>query len=83
MYNGKIQIHNIEAAREFVALTAKYPKLKIMLTCEEYEVDAHSIIGILSLDLSQPLDICAQGEDVEKYDTLLSLAVTGGDYTWI
>ena len=22
-------------------------------------------------------------EDVEKYDTLLSLAVTGGDYNWI
>lgn len=24
-----------------------------------------------------------EGEDVEKYDTLLSLAVTGGDYNWI
>ena len=24
-----------------------------------------------------------QGEDVKKYDTLLSLAITGGDYGWI
>lgn len=24
-----------------------------------------------------------EGEDVEKFDTLLSLAITGGDYTWI
>lgn len=24
-----------------------------------------------------------RGEDVEKYDTLLSLALTGGDYEWI
>ena len=24
-----------------------------------------------------------EGEDVEKYDTLLSLAITGGDYGWI
>ncbi|HAG70522.1 MAG TPA: hypothetical protein DCL38_11220 [Lachnospiraceae bacterium] len=24
-----------------------------------------------------------EGEDVGKYDTLLSLAVTGGDYSWI
>ena len=24
-----------------------------------------------------------EGEDVEKYDTLLNLAITGGDYTWI
>ena len=24
-----------------------------------------------------------EGENVEKYDTLLSLAITGGDYSWI
>ena len=24
-----------------------------------------------------------EGEDVEKFDTLLSLAITGGDYKWI
>ncbi len=24
-----------------------------------------------------------EGEDVEKYDTLLSLAITGGDEGWI
>lgn len=24
-----------------------------------------------------------EGEDVEKFDTLLSLAITGGDYEWL
>ena len=24
-----------------------------------------------------------EGEDVERYDTLLSLAITGGDYSWL
>ena len=24
-----------------------------------------------------------EGEDVEKFDTLLSLAITGGDYSWL
>ena len=24
-----------------------------------------------------------EGDDVERYDTLLSLAITGGDYSWI
>ena len=28
-------------------------------------------------------DSIKTGEDVEKYDTLLSLAITGGDYSWI
>ncbi len=24
-----------------------------------------------------------EGEDVERYDTLLSLAIIGGDYSWV
>ena len=24
-----------------------------------------------------------EGEDIERYDTLLSLAITGGNYDWI
>ena len=24
-----------------------------------------------------------EGEDVERYDTLLSLAITGGDFSWV
>lgn len=67
MYNGKILINGIESARAFVALTAGYPKLRIMLNSHEYTVDAHSIVGILSLDLSQPIDICAEGENVDEF----------------
>ena len=29
------------------------------------------------------LEVIEGAENVEKYDTLLSLAVTGGDYRWI
>jgi len=29
------------------------------------------------------LEVIEGAENVEKYDTLLSLAVTGGDYSWI
>ena len=59
--NCTIHISDLDMARAFVATTAKYPDIKIMLNCEEYSVDAHSIIGILSLDLSQPLTLCAEG----------------------
>ena len=67
MYHGKILINGIDSARSFVALTAKYPELKIMLRCEEYEVDAHSIIGILSLDLSRQIDVTAEGDSAEEF----------------
>lgn len=41
--------------------------------------------GSRFLDLKiGPQIICPYcGEEVEKMDTLLSLAVTGGDYSWI
>ena len=67
MYNGKILISGIDSARDFVALTAGFPHMRIMLNSHEYTVDAHSIIGILSLDLSQPLDITVDGEDEEQF----------------
>ena len=67
MYNGKIHIHTIDAARSFVAMTAKYPALSIMLESNEYSVDAHSIIGILSLDLSQPIMVEAEGDNLQEF----------------
>lgn len=67
MYYGKIHINNIEAARAFVAMAGKYPMLKIMLESSEYKVDAHSIIGILSLDLSRPLTVSAEGDDLRGF----------------
>jgi len=67
MYNCTITIKGIENARSFVALTARYPKTKITLHCQEYSVDAHSIIGILSLDLSRPIQLNAGGENLESF----------------
>ena len=67
MYYGKIHIKSIEEARSFVAMTAKYPGLKLMLESNEYQVDAHSIIGILSLDFSQPMTLSVEGEHIEEF----------------
>ena len=67
MYYSTITIKGIENARAFVAMTAKYPKTKIILNCQEYSVDAHSIIGILSLDLSRTIQLTAEGEDLESF----------------
>ena len=67
MYNGTIRISGVDDARSFVAMTTKYPKLKIMLNSREYIVDAHSIIGILSLDLSQPIALSAEGEGLDEF----------------
>ena len=67
MYSANIKINGIDAARAFVALTAKYPKVKITLNHNEYSIDAHSIIGILSLDLTKPIALEAEGKDLDSF----------------
>ena len=36
-----------------------------------------------AVESAKLIDMIRGAEEVEKMDTLLSLAVTGGDYTWI
>lgn len=67
MYSTDIHINGVDAARSFVAMTAKYPKIKITLNHNEYSIDAHSIIGILSLDLTKPIAIEAEGDNMESF----------------
>ncbi len=52
--------------------------------CEEdidYEVGPDEDIS--AMKYSAKLISVLEGEDVEKMDTLLSLAITGGNYEWI
>lgn len=67
MYKSNITINGIDTARRFVAVTAKYPQIKITLNDKDYKIDAHSIIGILSLDLSKPVAIEAEGELLDRF----------------
>lgn len=67
MYSTEITINGIDAARAFVAMTAKYPSIQITLNHNEYSINAHSIVGILSLDLTQPIALEANGEDMESF----------------
>ena len=67
MYSTNININGINEARAFVALTTKYPMIKITLNHNEYSIDAHSIIGILSLDLTKPIALEAEGDNIDGF----------------
>ena len=42
-------------------------QIKITLNHNEYSIDAHSIIGILSLDLSKPIYLEAESDDMDAF----------------
>ena len=47
----------------------------------DYEIGPDEVMG--SSEKNAVLIEIEEGEDVEKMDILLSLAITGGDYEWI
>jgi len=71
----KVMLNTIEDVKEFVTITNKYG-FDCDLVSGRYAVDAKSIMGIFSLDLSKPLGMVIRGdgaaeekllEDIKKF----------------
>lgn len=63
MYNYRVSLNSVEKVKDFVAVTSRLP-MEMELTSGRYVVDAKSIMGIFSLDLTQPMELRAH----EKLD---------------
>ncbi len=66
MYRAKIFLKDLANVKEFVVMTAKYDTLKINLISDIYTIDAHSLIGIISLDISQPIMLEIPNDDAPE-----------------
>ena len=49
MFTKSINISSLEDAKSFVNLTNKYDGISMRLRIDNYEIDAHSIVGVLSI----------------------------------
>ena len=49
MFTKTIHISSLEEAKEFVNVTAKYEDIFMRIRVDNYEIDAHSIVGVLSI----------------------------------
>ena len=66
MKKVKISLDSIQAVREFVCIVMMYD-FDVDLTSGRYAVDAKSIMGIFSLDLSSPIQLTAHTDDADKF----------------
>lgn len=64
MKKTKIKLSTIEDVRSFVNIVTAYTG-EIDLSSGRYIVDAKSIMGIFSLDLMNPIELTAHGDDVD------------------
>ncbi|HEX3037722.1 MAG TPA: HPr family phosphocarrier protein [Oscillospiraceae bacterium] len=56
MQTSTIMLSSIEAVKKFVTLTNQYDFV-INLATDKYKIDAKSIMGVFSLDLSKPVTV--------------------------
>ncbi len=63
MKNVKISLNSIDKVKAFVNTIARYD-LDFDLVSGRYVIDAKSIMGIFSLDLSKPIDLNIHGDSV-------------------
>ena len=65
MKSIKISLAMAQKVKEFVNITQDYP-CEILLKSGKYVVDAKSILGIFSLDLSQPIMVEVYDDNCEE-----------------
>jgi phosphotransferase system HPr-like phosphotransfer protein len=59
-------LDSISAVKKFVNIVSKYD-YEVDLASGRYAVDAKSIMGIFSLDLSKPIQLTAHTDDADKF----------------
>ena len=70
MVTFNIQLKQINDVKNFVNIVTKYD-YEIDLTSGRYVVDAKSIMGIFSLDLSKPIAVEVQNDNCDDLVELL------------
>ena len=69
MKTVKICLNSIDKVKAFVNTITRFDA-DFDLVSGRYVIDAKSIMGIFSLDLSKPIDLSIHGED--KFDEIMS-----------
>ena len=61
-----LMLNSINDVKDFVNIVAKYD-FDVDLTSGRYVVDAKSIMGIFSLNLSKPIKVEVHSDDCQKF----------------
>ena len=66
MKKTTVMLDSISAVKKFVNIVTAYD-FEVDLASGRYAVDAKSIMGIFSLDLSKPIQLTAHTDDADKF----------------
>lgn len=69
MTSIKVNLDSVNKVKEFVEITGKFPE-DLDLAHRKYVIDAKSLMGIFSLDLSKPLDLTINSDDEDRVEEI-------------
>jgi hypothetical protein len=70
----RISLNSIDKVKSFVNELVRYSDVDFDLVSGRYVIDAKSIMGIFSLDLSKPIDLNIHADEGDMEDILSHLA---------
>ncbi len=66
MYSLEIVAKNKSGLIEIFEALSHFPDTMMMLKSGEYTVDAHSIIGVYSIDVTRPIELIFETEPTDE-----------------
>lgn len=74
MKTVRISLNSIDKVKSFVNELVRYSDVDFDLVSGRYVIDAKSIMGIFSLDLSKPIDLNIHADEGQMEDIISHLA---------
>ena len=63
MYKTKVLLNSLDKVRRFINIVSHFDDVDMDICCGRYIVDAKSIMGILSMSLTTPLELRINAHD--------------------
>ena len=79
MYKTKVLLNSLDKVRRFINIVSHFDDVDMDICCGRYIVDAKSIMGILSMSLTTPLELRINAQDKhlkEILDAFLAIQIS-------
>ena len=80
MFSFPISAINKNGLIDIFETLAQFPDIMMMIKSGDYTVDAHSLIGVFSLDINKPIELLLEREPEEEFKHAISRFVPSTAY---
>lgn len=72
MFSLPISAVNKNGLIDIFETLAQFPNIMMMIKSGDYTVDAHSLIGVFSLDINKPIELLLENEPDDSFKTAIA-----------